>query len=374
MRHVCLMIIVFCFGFVGYCQENYYVVKKGDNPIKIAKKFNIKLEDFMSWNNLDNSSFIDVGDTLWINDPQTIKTESQDSTMHKQGSEEQIGENKDITLDKGVEQQKESINEAGKNSDVTADSGNSEQKINRLGNRKKTNTKEDKKNKELEDERAKNVIASWIWLLLGMLMGIVLGFLLVYLLYVKKLKVKLEHKDNELSRVNYSFTSEKTNSGSELSRLRSKIQSLDREKQRLFEENVSLGEEIDRLKAAQSHENENRIEQTVSAFTNQTSTKTQGSQSVLYADAIIDGYFVRISEVPNEDSVFVLHLNGENSANFGIYSPAHPRIIANPSFLEGCEKQILGNTMQLDVIEGRAQRDASNGKWKVIEKLNVIIK
>ena len=191
---------------------------------------------------------------------------------------------------------------------------------------------------------------------------------------MKKLKDNYRCLEIELGQVKFDLDSEKTSTGSELLRLRSKIQSLDREKQRLFEENVSLGEEIDRLKAAQSHENENRIEQTVSAFTDQTSIQTQSSQSALYADAIIDGYFVRISEVPNEDSVFVLHLNGENSANFGIYSPAHPRIIANPSFLEGCEKQILGNTMQLDVIEGRAQRDASNGKWKVIEKLNVIIK
>lgn len=216
---------------------------------------------------------------------------------------------------------------------------------------------------------------SWIGLLVGLFVGLVCGVLLFYLLYVKKLKLDYEHKKNELSRVKANITSEKSKISSELSQLRSRIKILERDNKRLFDENVSLGVEIDRLRAARFRVNENIEEQTVSLSANQVSSQESGPSMTLYADAIIDDCFVKVRENPNEDSIFVLHLNGDNMADFSIYKLAYQRVVANPSFLEGCEKQILGDTMQLEIkSEGRAQREVSNGKWKVINKLNVIIR
>lgn len=95
--------------------------------------------------------------------------------------------------------------------------------------------------------------------------------------------------------------------------------------------------------------------------------------SVLYSDAIIDGYFNRVIEASNEDTVFELCLRNEQMAAFFIYNNAYKRIIANPSFLEGCDKQILNNAQHIKVEnEGLAQRQA-DGKWKIIKKPNIII-
>jgi hypothetical protein len=95
--------------------------------------------------------------------------------------------------------------------------------------------------------------------------------------------------------------------------------------------------------------------------------------TTLYADSIFDDFFNKTSEMPNEDTVFELHLPNAQNATFTIYLPAKRRIIANPAFLEGCEKQVLINGQDVKVIdEGTAQQQA-NGKWKIIKKLNVII-
>jgi hypothetical protein len=100
---------------------------------------------------------------------------------------------------------------------------------------------------------------------------------------------------------------------------------------------------------------------------------TATSATTLYADSIYDGFFNMIKETPNEEIVFELHLQNAQNATFTIYHPAKQRIIANPVFLEGCDKQVLARDQNVKVInEGAAQRQA-DGKWKVIRKLNVII-
>jgi len=87
----------------------------------------------------------------------------------------------------------------------------------------------------------------------------------------------------------------------------------------------------------------------------------------LYADAIIDGKFNRVKEQPDDDTIFELKLRKPNAmrANVIVYAPSHKRVIANHSFLEGCEKQILGNTTVTMLREGIAQKDGS-GKWFII--------
>lgn len=215
----------------------------------------------------------------------------------------------------------------------------------------------------------------WVWLLLGVLFGAVLGVFLFNVLYVKKQIEEQEYRNTELSRKYRNLNREKSNDNTELSRLRSKIQTLEREKQKLLNENINLGEEIDRLKATQSNTNKNRTTEDYQLQAYQVPNQSSEPLSLLYADAIIDDYFVKVRETPNEDSIFVLQLNGNNSAEFDIYKNAYSKVAANPSYLDGCEKQILYETKQIDIIsKGSAQLMGLNGKWKVVKKLNVIIK
>jgi len=84
----------------------------------------------------------------------------------------------------------------------------------------------------------------------------------------------------------------------------------------------------------------------------------------LYADAIINDKFNRVKEQPDDDTIFELKLSkaGETRAKVVVFEPAHKRVIANPSFLEGCEKQILGNSTVTMQRDGIAQKEDS-GKW-----------
>lgn len=89
----------------------------------------------------------------------------------------------------------------------------------------------------------------------------------------------------------------------------------------------------------------------------------------LYADAIIDSQFHRISDQPNEDTVFEIVLTpSTRTASFDIYQEAFRRVIKNPDFVDGCEKQKINPQPQNLVVEnGDATRD-DFGKWKVTKK------
>ncbi|MDR0603771.1 MAG: Ig-like domain-containing protein [Bacteroidales bacterium] len=97
------------------------------------------------------------------------------------------------------------------------------------------------------------------------------------------------------------------------------------------------------------------------------------SQS-LYADVIIDGKFNRVREQPNEDTTFELMLGKPNDmqAKVIIWEGAYRRVLANSSFLENCEKQILGNTNVTMIHNGEAQKE-NDGKWHIIKKPEVKI-
>lgn len=216
---------------------------------------------------------------------------------------------------------------------------------------------------------------SWIYILSGFLIGAIIGILFFNVFYVKKLKIEYGRKEGELLREKSILSNEKTKVCSELSRLRLKTQNLEREYNKLFDENVSLGEKIDDLEAAQFHTNKNSSEGTTSVFTAQVSSQKPDLSTTLYADAIIDDFFIKVSEIPTEDSIFVLHLKGETEAVFSILKPVYQRVIANPSFVEGCDIQIVGGATELVVgSEGKAQLERIDGKWRIINKLKVIIR
>lgn len=105
----------------------------------------------------------------------------------------------------------------------------------------------------------------------------------------------------------------------------------------------------------------------------QISSKPVETQKLLYADSIIDGMFSHVKEQENDDTIFVLKLKNANSATISIFKQAYGRVLANASYLEGCEKQIIGNSSVEIVREGEAER-AFNGKWKVVSPLKVEIR
>ena len=97
-------------------------------------------------------------------------------------------------------------------------------------------------------------------------------------------------------------------------------------------------------------------------------------QKCLYADSIINGYFSHVRETPDDDTFFILQLKNEATSKIGIYPQAQGKILANPSsYLEGCEKQIIGNSSVFVTKEGESVCD-ENGKWKVVSPLKVEIR
>lgn len=89
----------------------------------------------------------------------------------------------------------------------------------------------------------------------------------------------------------------------------------------------------------------------------------------LYADNIIDGCLNKVVNTPDiENTIYELVLDNENAitARVRVYDGARPRILRYPTFLEGCEMQILNsNGTIVDVVkEGVATKD-NNGNWVV---------
>lgn len=85
----------------------------------------------------------------------------------------------------------------------------------------------------------------------------------------------------------------------------------------------------------------------------------------LYSDCIVDGLFNRVTEHPDDDTVYELVLDDDNNASVVIYSRAERRIIANPAFIDGCEKQIVGNSSVNVEQKGVAAKD-DNGRWRLV--------
>lgn len=95
---------------------------------------------------------------------------------------------------------------------------------------------------------------------------------------------------------------------------------------------------------------------------------------LMYADYIDEnGVFSHVTEKPDDDTFFVLTMRGDDYASITLYQQAYGKIIANPAFLEGCEKQIIGSTTVIVTDEGVAKREG-NGKWRVTQKAIVEIR
>lgn len=97
------------------------------------------------------------------------------------------------------------------------------------------------------------------------------------------------------------------------------------------------------------------------------------TRHLLYADSILEGFLTYVSDNVTDDTIFILKLNDETHASISLYEPAFGKIIANASYLDGCEKQIIGkNTVEV-IQEGSTIREGS-GKWRVVVPLKVEIR
>jgi exonuclease VII small subunit len=227
-------------------------------------------------------------------------------------------------------------------------------------------TAETRADEKIENTRPKRNFP-WDWLIL-FVAGAVGG------VFVRDKWVKNNNSGNaieqSLRNVISNLENEKGQLENKIKQFESTIKNIERRYKELHEENIQLGQQMDAYMPKSSVEinaEQNRENQPVY------SQASNSTASTLYADSIFDGFFNKTKETPNEETVFELHLQNAQNATFRIYHSAKPRIIANPAFLEGCDKQVLANAQNVKIVnEGSAQRQA-DGKWKIVTKLNVII-
>ena len=172
---------------------------------------------------------------------------------------------------------------------------------------------------------------------------------------------------------------EKTDYVREYEKLKDEFHALDKDYERLKKSNsVLLSERNEwekkykelKKQVEKTHGNAESSKQNTD---NQNISKPVAPVTVLYADAIVDDFFNEVKEMPDEDAIFELDLHNPYTASFTIYHSAKQKILANPSVLNGCNKQVLNNAQNVKIeSEGKAQLQA-NDKWKVLQKLNVTI-
>lgn len=203
----------------------------------------------------------------------------------------------------------------------------------------------------------------WEFNKLGIILGIIAGLLLIILIIVLVLKKKADAQT----------LGSQTELQGMIDDLEDKVQSLTKEKAELESqksnwerEKRSLEQEITGLRNKKAP---------VAPIAPSPKPAPPQPQS-LYADAIVNGKFHRVKEQPDSaETNFELRLDSPTatSAKIYIYSGAERRILANPAFLEGCEKQILGNSRVETTHPGLATKEGENN-WVVTKKPEVIIR
>lgn len=228
---------------------------------------------------------------------------------------------------------------------------------------------------------------NWYWWSVWTIIVLGVGF---YLGYIYTYKLNAHNKSKKTPKNNTSFSKELKNLTAQYDKLLEEKESykikaktyLDKYNQvaKDYNQLVTAYDELNiklrKLKKQSSLNTGNSrtstVKKTETENTVQIKEETSKVNKLLYADCIIDDYFNKVTEEPDEDTVFELHTKN-NIADFVIYSGAKRRIIANPAYLDGCEKQIIGDSDVIVDETGIAQIQM-DGKWKIINSLKVIIK
>lgn len=200
---------------------------------------------------------------------------------------------------------------------------------------------------------------------------LIIAFVVLILLY-KKLNKTFSDDLKDAEKETYGLRRQLNDKHSDKSIKEKRLKELEGEIDKFKKENDSLKMEIMHLQKnsskVQSTTNQEIVENQP-VIDNNPPTPEPPRIVSMYSDCIIDGYFNRVSERPDEDTVFELVLDDENMnmASVDVYQGAHRRIIANPAFIDGCEKQIVGNSNVRVERKGIAEKDADNGKWRLIK-------
>ena len=94
----------------------------------------------------------------------------------------------------------------------------------------------------------------------------------------------------------------------------------------------------------------------------------------LYAESIQENRYVKVKEVPTDDAIFELTPNlNRGTATVTIYKRSYQKVLANPSYLDGCDRQVSGSTSVNVTEEGIAELSNEN-KWLVRKQIRVTLK
>lgn len=217
------------------------------------------------------------------------------------------------------------------------------------------------------DKNNKSSSLWWFWLLLGLGGGTFCWEKCVrakvLLLFAKKqTPIEKSYQEAELK-------DDKKKQRKEIDQLKNQIQKLERQNKEFLEENIAMGQKIEGYKYKPKQSFITDVQKT--SETNLKVIQATINVSTLYADSIIDGFFNRIVEKPNEDTVYEIVKTSNNKGTFSIYTDAYKRIIKNPDFADGCDKQRINPTPQtLEIEDGETSQD-SFGKWQVSKKAKI---
>lgn len=102
--------------------------------------------------------------------------------------------------------------------------------------------------------------------------------------------------------------------------------------------------------------------------------QSQSNTYKLFAESILENRYVKVTENQTNDSIFELSVqpNGVNAC-VTISKNAFRKVLSNPSFLSGCDKQVIGKTIVEVTEEGTASRTDDN-KWMVGKQIKVILR
>lgn len=219
-------------------------------------------------------------------------------------------------------------------------------------------------NKILAERGGNGSTESWVRILLFVLAFVLFVFLLVLIWLIKGLEdeiVSVVTDNNGEVKKWVKRITEKPSITPVSKSYDSEIRDLQKENRELKNR---INELEDNIRALKNKPEARVIEQQT------ISSKPVDSIKLLYSDSIIDGWFCHVWTQENDDTIFVLKLKSESHAIFTIFNQAYNKVLANASYLDGCDKQVL-NCNTVDILsEGEAVREA-NGKWKVVSPLKV---
>jgi len=211
------------------------------------------------------------------------------------------------------------------------------------------------------------------WVLVLLFTLVVIVFVLTIIIVIMhnrmiEINERIDHRKGEIKKLQEINNDSNNSNRSQVAiSFKNKMIELERMNKELLNKVSLLESKLKEIKVSSNSE-------LVSSTGQQSSPKPIISQKLLYADSIIDGEFSHVWEKENDDTVFVLTQKAENRASININKRAYGKVLANASFLDGCDKQVLPNSTTVEIIcEGEAERGA-NGKWKVVSPLRVELK